>query len=184
VPEALPDWEYACRPAGERTIEVLQLGRRHDAYHAKIAERCRAKGISYLYERERGKLAFPTREEFLHGLGNARVSICFPGNLTHPERCGHISTLTLRYLQSMVSGCLIVGSLPAEARALFDYDPVIEADMDNPFDQLVSLLERYEEYLPLLEKNRREVLDKHTLRVRAVRIQEIVASHLTPDDDR
>jgi len=69
--------------------------------------------------------------------------------------------MTLRYLQSIVSKCLIVGSLPYDMRRLFDYNPVVEADLNNPEDQILDILRNFPDYIPLIEKNYASVIAQH-----------------------
>src|SRR5690606_6718308 len=102
-----------------------------------------------------------TQEDFVNGLAEARISVCFPASDTHPSRAGGISKVTMRYFQSMASKCLIIGKAPDEMKYLFDYNPVIEVDNSEPEGQLEEILSNYEKYLPLIEKNYTEVLKKH-----------------------
>ena len=53
----------------------------------------------------------------------------------------------------MLSKCLIVGNAPAEMIELFGYNPVIEADMNEPAKQIENILNNYDQYIPLIEKN-------------------------------
>jgi hypothetical protein len=119
-------------------------------------------GKTYVYETEKGKIIFPGREEFVRGLARARVSICVPSSITHPERAGDIETMTIRYLQSIASKCLVLGHAPAEMVELFGYNPVVEIDMSDPVGQVLDILGRYEDYLPLIERNFDRVSREHT----------------------
>ena len=78
---------------------------------------------SYLCEKVMGEIILPTRAAFIDGLAPSKVSVCFPCNVTHPQRCGDTETMTQRYLQSMASKCLIIGHAPAEMTALFGLQP-------------------------------------------------------------
>ncbi len=62
----------------------------------------------------------------------------------------------------MASKCLIVGVLPREMEILFDYCPIIEIDSENPEHQILEILNNYESYLPLIEKNYKNVCNEHT----------------------
>lgn len=146
----------------DKQIDVLALGRKYDIYHEIIKIQLKEKGYNYLYEKEKGELIFPTREEFIEGLSKTKISICVPSNITHPERAGDVETMTIRYLQSIVSKCLIVGHAPAEMIELFGYNPVIEIDMDKPVEQLLEVLNDFERYIPLIEQNYKVVIDNHT----------------------
>ena len=77
----------------------------------------------------------------------------------------------------MVSKCLVVGHAPREMVDLFGYDPVVEADMDNPAEQLVSVLDNFEAYIPLIEMNYRSIVEDHTWTKR----WQVIASTLLPD---
>jgi hypothetical protein len=69
--------------------------------------------------------------------------------------------MTLRYLQSMVSKCLIVGKLPYDMQYLFDYNPVVEIDEQNPAGQLLEILHNFDQYQELIERNYQRVLSHH-----------------------
>jgi hypothetical protein len=166
VPEGIDPTVYDHRPSEAKDIDVLQFGRKHDAYHELIRTPLEASHKSYLYERVKGEIIFPSRAAFVDGLARSRVSVCFPCNLTHPERSGDTETMTQRYLQSMASKCLVIGHAPAEMTALFGYDPVVEADMTDPAGQLIAVLDSIEQYRPLIERNYRKVMEAHTWSVR------------------
>lgn len=158
IPEAVESENYRFVDYNKRTTDVLQLGRKWNEYHDKIKPI--ETSFVYKYEKQAGQIIFKTRDEFLEGLANSKISICVPSDITHPERTGKISTLTNRYLQSMASRCLILGKLPYDMQFLFDYNPIIEIDEENPIDQINSILENYSSYIPLIEKNY-EIVVKH-----------------------
>ena len=162
IPEGINPELYRHNAYSEKDIDVLELGRKHDAYHERIVRALKQDQKVHLYEKVKGEIIFPTRQEFIHGLARTKISICFPSSITHPERAGDIETMTVRYLQSMVSKCLIVGHAPEEMIRLFGYNPVIEVDMRDPIRQIRSLLGSFTDYSPLLEKNFRAVVENHT----------------------
>jgi hypothetical protein len=162
VPEGVEPSRYSSRSFLERDIDVLQLGRKYDAYHSLIAPALEKAGKSYLYERDKGTLVFPDRAAFIAGLSRARISICTPSSLTHPDRAGGIETMTTRYLQSMTSRCLVVGHAPAEMVELFGYNPVVEIEMGRAADQILEVLEKFEDYVPLIQRNFETVSKSHT----------------------
>lgn len=159
IPEGVESENYRFIDYNKRTTDILQLGRKWNEYHDSI-ESIENKFV-YKYEKQAGQIIFKTREEFLEGLANSKISICVPSNITHPERTGKISTLTNRYLQSMASRCLILGKLPHDMRFLFDYNPIIEIDEENPIEQINSILENFSSYIPLIEKNYEIVVKYH-----------------------
>jgi len=176
MPEGVSPEKYRRRPYAEKDIDVLHLGRRYDPYHSQIVTALENHKKTYLYERQRGQVIFPTRGEFLDGLARSKISICVPCSITHPDRAGDIETMTMRYLQSMASKCLVVGHTPAEMIELFGYNPVIEIDKKNPDKQLLELLNRFDDYVPLIEKNYAAVTSEHTWHNRWQQIARIILS--------
>ena len=174
VPEGVDPSGYQQRSFIEKDIDVLQLGRKYDSYHARIAPGLETAGKSYFHEKEKGGIVFPTREEFVGGLARSRISICFPSSMTHPQRAGDIETMTTRYLQSMVSKCLVLGHAPGEMLELFGYNPVVEVDDADPAGQILEILRDYESYQPLIEKNYDTVRSDHTWRRRWDRMAEVL----------
>lgn len=153
IPEGILPSTYQALDYDQKNIDVLQFGRKYDDLHQKIVGRLEGAQKTYLYERNRGELVFRDHHAFIDGLARTKISICIPSTITHPERSGTISTMTVRYLQSMVSKCLIVGVMPEEMRDLFDYDPIIEIDMRNPSGQLRDILDNMHRYTALIEQN-------------------------------
>ncbi len=162
IPEAVAPSCYNTRDYDKKDIHVLQFGRRHEPYHRAIVDFLGQNGFVYRYERERGEVVFPERTGFIDGLARSRISICFPLAATDPVKAGGISTMTMRYLQSMASKCLVVGRCPDEMRRLFDYNPVVEVDEGDPAGQIGDILNNYETHISLIERNYRNVVLYHT----------------------
>jgi len=155
VPEGIYAQNYTVRPHANKDIDVIQFGRRYEKYHARIVPALRTGG--YVHYDTTGRPNEPLSEP----LSRAKISICFPCNLTHPERSEHISTMTQRYLQSMVSKCLVVGSLPYDMGFLFDYNPVVEVDPNNPEAQILDILRNFGDYIPVIERNYASIIAGH-----------------------
>jgi Glycosyl transferases group 1 len=166
VPEGITPQNYRCNPISGRDIDVLQFGRRYEQYHQQVVSALEKAGKTYLYEQAPGQIIFPNRPAFVDGLARTRISICFPSSVTHPERSGDVSTLTMRYLQSLASKCLVVGSAPDEMVRLFGYNPLIQADLCDPAGQLLAILENYDDFAELIEQNYRKVVAEHTWKQR------------------
>jgi hypothetical protein len=167
LPEATDPAAYNNRhQLPEREIDVVEVGRRYELWHGQVASGLQERGLVHLYENPRGQLVFPTREQFVQGLGNSRISICFPASLTTPERAGGVETVTHRYFEAMASGCLILGHCPKELSELFGYNPVIEADLEAPLDQLLAVLANIEKYQELVERNYQRLLEVGTWKAR------------------
>jgi hypothetical protein len=178
IPEGIQPDEYDFFEYSNKTIDVLALGRKYDLYHDMIVDSLKEKGYTYLYELKKGELIFPTRQDFIEGLAKTKISICVPSSVTHPERSGNIETMTIRYLQSMVSKCLIVGHAPKEMIDLFGYNPVIEIDFTNPVGQIESILNNYNSYTALIEKNYNEVIQHHTWQCRWEQIKMVYSANI------
>lgn len=174
VPEAVDCSAYRSKPMSERSIDVLQLGRKWEAYHQTIAPGLLKEGRKYVYETRPGKIIFKDRAQFISGLSDSKISICVPSNITHPERSGAISTMTTRYLQSMASRCLVLGELPHDMQYLFEHEPVIKIDKSDPVGQILHILDNVDEFQPLIERNYRAVVNGHTWQHRADKILSLV----------
>lgn len=172
IPEGIDVDQYQFIPYQERTTDVLQLGRKWNEYHEKI--KTIEKDIVYQYEKKAGEIIFPTREDFLFGLANSKISICVPSDITHPERTGKISTITNRYLQSMASKCLLLGKIPHDMVHLFDYNPIIEIDDNNPVAQIEAILSNFDTYIPLIEKNYETIKSFHNWDNRVAQIENFI----------
>lgn len=166
LPEPLIDLGFSPVPWSKRKDSVMQFGRKYELYHDSLLYGMKSVHFDYRFEKTKGEVLFPTTEEFLFELGRTKISVCFPSDITHPERAGSVSTMTQRYLQSMASGCLILGSSPPEMIELFGYDPVVPADLNDPAGQLSNIIACSDEYLPLIERNLFEV-KAHTVKNRA-----------------
>jgi hypothetical protein len=175
IPEGIQPKEYRQRSYQEKDIDVLAFGRRYGNHHDRIVDQLGAGGWIYQYQESDDGLIFPDREAFVDGLARTKISICFPAGLTHPQS-GGMETMTIRYLQSMVSKCLIVGHAPNEMLSLFQYNPIIEADMQDPAGQLAHILDHYSEYYPLVEKNFQIVTQGHSWKNRWEQIRQIIRS--------
>lgn len=162
IPEAIKLDDYCFEDYKNKNIDIIQIGRKYDLYHDVIVDTLEKSNIIYLYERNKGEIIFPKRDDFITALAKTKISICVPSSVTHKERAGDISSVTLRYWQSMASKCLILGIMPEEMKYLFDYKPIIDINMDDPVGQINSILNNFELYIPLIEKNYLHVNEHHT----------------------
>jgi hypothetical protein len=174
IPEGITSEHYYYEDFEKKTIDVMQMGRKFNLYHDRLLNYCKLSDLNYLYEKEIGKVIFKSRQLFIEALAKTKISVCFPSSVTHPERSGGVSTITQRYLQSMISKCIIVGESPSEMKEIFSYDPVIKADLKFPGEQIRDILNNYKDYIPLLQRNYDEVNQNHHWRNRAQRIAEII----------
>lgn len=111
LPEATRLDRHDCGTClADRNVGVLELGRRYPAWHEAVTEAVRLRSpLSHQYEAEPGRLVYPDERALRQGLSQTVISVCFPSSLTHPQRSGSVETMTQRYLESMASGCLVLG---------------------------------------------------------------------------
>lgn len=167
MPEAChADFFDPSLPLRDRPTDVLELGRKHDAYHDAITPLLADIRKTHLYERVKGQVIFPTDADMRTGFNNAKISVCFPSSITHPARSGHVETVTLRYFESMAAKCLILGHCPAELRDIMGFDPVIAADMADPAGQIRHILEHIDDYQGVVDHSHAAVLERGTWDVR------------------
>jgi hypothetical protein len=174
IPEGIDIKQYKFYDYKLKDIDVLQFGRKYDVYHNKIVNFLKDKGKIYLYEKQKGEIIFPEREDFISGLARTKISICFPSSITHPQRAEGIETMTIRYLQSMASKCLIIGIAPKEMMTIFGCNPIIDVDLNDPVNQLQTIMDNYENYWSLIEKNYVN-LSNHTWQKRWEQIYKIIS---------
>jgi hypothetical protein len=147
-----PELHRPEKTLASRSIDVLELGRRYDRYHAAITTPLLAMGAKHLYELQPGQVVFSGREALLEGLANTKIVVSFPTSVTNAARAA-IETITPRYFEAMASGCLVIGHCPRDLSDLFGYNPVIEAEMDDPAGQLKEVVHHVEDYEPLVHRN-------------------------------
>lgn len=162
VPEGVDTADYsAAKPLSARSTDVYELGRRHPVVHAallasRLGERCR-----YLCGRPGRKgpvFAFDTWKGYCAGLADTKITVSFPRSMTDTS-CEAVETMTMRYFEAMLSGCVIVGHAPRELVELVGYDPVVPMDMSRPAAQLLDLLSDIRALQPLVDRNRRRALE-------------------------
>ncbi len=176
-PEACASGVYRAVDYGEKTIDILALGRKNDKLHQALIAAGFESSYNYLYEKVKGEIVFPSRDEFLNGLANSKILICYPRSVTHPELAGDIETMTNRYLQGMASKVLMVGKCPDEMKDLMGYSPVIDLDEVDPVKHLTEILLDYDKYIPLIEKNYIEFCSAHTWKNRWDFIKKEIFNH-------
>lgn len=180
MPEAVNSHSYRFSAYKDKTIDILQYGRRWEWLHDQIVCFCEQNGIHYLYPASipyRAKKLFNSRDDLIQALSQTKVVICVPRITTHPEECD-LSTVTTRYFECMASKCLLLGFAPRDLVDLFGYNPVIEIDKHNPQEQIKYLLNNYEDYIPLIERNFHMVLTKHQWKNRISDMIDIIKLHL------
>ena len=178
IPEGVYSEGYHYCNYVDKKIDVIQYGRQWGQLHNKINSYCKKNNIIYEFptDNDFSKSQFTTRNRLTKALAGSKITVCVPRNITHPEDVGNLSTLTTRYFECMSSKCLIWGTAPAELIELFGYNPVIEIDIEKADEQLLYLLNNYESYIPLIEKNYQTVLHNHQWKNRIDDMMKILSS--------
>lgn len=99
--------------------------------------------------------------QLIEAMADAKITICLPKSMTHPQIAEDVETLTQRYWEAMLSRMVIVGHCPEELEKLVGYNPVIELNTDKTYftdkhnEEIVfEILKHVENYQELVDKNR------------------------------
>jgi hypothetical protein len=178
VPEACdPTVFRPHKPLTERSIDVLEMGRRWPQIHERIRSSLSEAGIRHIYNGIDGrKQLFKDSHELHEACGDAVIMLCFPKSLTHPHEAGNIETLTQRYFEAIGSGCLPVGRAPQELIELFGFNPVIELSMSDPARHLQEIIANVSSYEQMTKQSLARLQQVGTFQERAKRIVAALAS--------
>lgn len=154
----------------DRTIDLLEFGRGLDlnANGRKLSENFSS--INHVRTLVDGKFIY-TDEELYSAMGDAKVTICFPRSITHPQDAEGVETLTQRYWEAMLSRMVIVGHCPEELIEICGYNPVIELDDLAGHGGLKGLIDNINSYQELVDKNRSIALKMSDWKQRIKRIK-------------
>lgn len=156
IPEGVDMNDYKPgKNLSEREIDVYELGRKFSDYHQQLIEDKFEEKYNFIYCDKVSKgpnFIFDSWKKFCDGLSNSKITISFPSSMTNPINAS-VETLTMRYWEAMLSRCLIVGHSPKELNDILGYNPVIEADLNNPCGQLEEILQHIDSYQILVDKN-------------------------------
>ena len=77
----------------------------------------------------------------------------------------------------MASKCLIVGHAPQELIDLFGYNPVIEAQEGQEFEQIEWVLRNLSSFTGMVERNYARLLEVGTWRSRVETVLDVLREH-------
>ena len=141
----------------DREIDLLEFGRSNDRIiNAEKLEQVwiGENSLNHVCTKQHGKFIY-TNEQLYQAMGDAKVTIALPRNMTQPEMAGDIETLTQRYWECMFSRMVMVGHAPQELVDFIGYNPVIELREDISAEALIrDVLEHIDDYQELVDKNR------------------------------
>lgn len=133
LPEACdPTRFHPGKPLAERTIDVMEMGRKHTPVHEAL--RAGLGGLRHVFSaKDSSTPIFAGLDDLYRAMGDTVVSICHPRSVTHhAASTERVETMTQRYLETIGSGALAAGQSPAELRDLFGFDPVIALSERDP----------------------------------------------------
>lgn len=168
IPEAAdPAMHDPSRPLLDRRIDVLELGRRAEDIHRRLAPELARAGKVHAYRKPGDPPPYASRHALADTLGQTRIMLCFPKSVTHPEEAGGLETATYRYFEAFAAGCLVMGTCPRELGDLWGYDPVLPVDPDRPADSILRALDRLPELQSLVHRNLERLAEVGTWHHRA-----------------
>lgn len=139
----------------DRNLNLLEFGRSNERILGKLSI------DKHVCTCVNGKFIF-SNDELYEAMGDAKITICLPKSITHPDVAQGIETLTQRYWEAMLSRILIVGHAPKELIDICGYNPVLELPDDkeqiNTF--ILDILSNIEDYQELVDRNRKTALEK------------------------
>jgi hypothetical protein len=132
-----------------RSIDVFEFGRANNV----IGDFAGKNNLTWVNTAKINKRL--SNEELSKNLSNAKITICFPKSITHPEIAQGVETLTQRYWEAMVSKSILWGHCPKELSDFIGYNPVVEFKEEK---QVLDILSNIEQFQPLVDKNRETAL--------------------------
>jgi hypothetical protein len=154
------------KPLEDRSIDVLELGRKWNWLHTAITGPLKDRGARHLYQADETTVIFDNTKCFIEGMQDSKSVVCVPGSVTHPEKFGPAAVLTPRYLETMAAGAIPVGVCPPDLEEVMGYNPVIEIDRGRPLLAFENILDDPSAFSEVKERNRMVLEQKADWRVR------------------
>lgn len=161
IPEGIDESGYKNEmKLKDRKYDVFEMGRQMPKLHSvllKLHNNSLIKGYHTSNINADGTLN-PNKvsysdEEMKDIMSQSKIMICFPQCDTNPARGGNIETLTQRYWEAMLSGCVMLGRAPQELIDLIGYNPVIDVDWNDPERQIKRMLGNINDFQELVDEN-------------------------------
>lgn len=156
----------------DRGIDLLEFGRSNEKILSFTnTEFTKSVEFNHVCTKVGDKFIY-TDEQLYEAMGDAKVTICLPRSITHPDMAEGVETLTQRYWEAMLSRIVIVGHCPKELEEVVGYNPVVELRFLNEnnnlnerkgavseYDrQILDIINRIGDYQELVDKNREVAL--------------------------
>ncbi|MEM6757390.1 MAG: glycosyltransferase [Planctomycetota bacterium] len=166
MPESTPPGLYeSATPLADRSIRLISYGRQLDGVNEAMAEVGDA--ATGVFDATACRKRFADMADLRRALGQTRATIAYPRSTTDPAFSGGSETMTLRYLEAVASGTVLLGQAPREMIDLFGFDPVIQATPDTLRSVVQDLNDRPERYQAHADRCHARFLQVGTSAVRA-----------------
>jgi hypothetical protein len=150
----------------DRYINLLEFGRSNERVLGKLSI------DNHVCTYVNGRLIY-SNEELYEAMGDARITVCLPKSMTHPDIAQGVETLTQRYWEAMLSRMVIIGHAPRELIDICGYNPVLELPDDkeqiNTF--IFNILSNIEDYQEMVDRNCQTALEKG---IWSIRMKDVV----------
>ncbi len=158
----------------DRCIDLLEFGRSNERVLGQIDDSC----INHVCTLVDGKFIY-SNEELYDAMGDAKITVCLPKSMTHPDVAQGIETLTQRYWEAMLSRMVIIGHAPQELIDVCGYNPVIELpnDCQSVASFVTEIFNELDKYQEFVDKNRLVALEKGLWSVRMKSIVDWLCSN-------
>lgn len=173
-----------------REIDVIGFGRMPPTYHAELQRRFHPAASPYLYlHSPLGNVAGPSvhleRGMLFKLLQRSRVSLAFHLYVEPQGNRPRSMMVTSRWLESLLSGCIVAGKRPASRMAddMLSWPGATVELADDPREagaQVQEMLERNDEFAAQRRSNVRHMLQQHDWRDRIVRLSEAFGLPVPP----
>lgn len=158
-------------PLISRPIDVLEIGRPFEAYHERIREPLTLAGYRHHHPTPAHVGGVPYAD-VVTAYGQSKIVVCFPRSITHPEQAGEVETSTFRYFECISSKALMIGHCPQELIDILGFNPVVEANLDRPAEQIINdVLPHMADYQSLVDRNYEVLCGTWTVDHQAARIR-------------
>ncbi|MEM1210288.1 MAG: glycosyltransferase [Planctomycetota bacterium] len=166
MPESTPPGLYdAATPLADRSIRLISYGRQLDGVNEAMA--ALGDATSGVFDATACRQRFADMTDLRRALGQTRATIAYPRSTTDPTFSGGSETMTLRYLEAVASGTVLLGQAPREMIDLFGFDPVVPATPDTLRSVVQDLDDRPERYQAHADRCHARFLQVGTSAVRA-----------------
>lgn len=153
-------------PLKNRTFDLLEYGSiKRNFFHHQV------EGVKHV-SRANANYLIDTFEHLTDTLSDSKIAITLPRCDTEPEVAQGVETLTQRYWEVMLSGCVPLGRAPKELVDLLGYNPVINLDREHADGQVMGIIHNIDEYQPLVDRNRETALRMAPWEIRMKQVME------------